>query len=109
MEKKEMPKVKFRDGFIPYIPGKIDTDSQENEKLNKLEELIFKPIEVGIEHLTDKEIEAYLSINIEKLKGTEIGIKTILLCEATQQALRKMKENDSKKAKSKEEKEGEAR
>ena len=104
MAESKLPEVEFREGFIPYMPGQTDNKAQEKYKIHKIEELIFKPVHVGLENMTEEEIEEYLKINTEELDDSEIGIKTIMICEATQEIIRKGKKSIIEVARKKEEK-----
>lgn len=102
---------KSKDAFIPYIPGQVDKETQEKEKISKLEELILKPVREGLDSLTKDEVERYLEIDIDELRKIEIGMEITVVCMAAQEIIKKGKKSILKSIEEKEkaEKEGESR
>ena len=89
IEKYNKGNHKFRDYWVEHI----DKETQYAEKLNDLENLILKPIL----SLTKEEIEEYIKIDVEELKKTEMNMKTIIICKATQELIRDNLEDILKK------------
>ena len=85
--------------FYDYSIKHIDKDSQYTERLNDLEEFIMKPqnSQKGIYSLTEEEIKIYMSIDTKKLRKTDMNMKTIIICKATQELIRDNMENILKK------------
>lgn len=82
----------MKKNFQKYVPGKIDRETQEKDKLNGIETLIFKPHIEGLENLTKEELEEYIMLDIETLKTTRINMKTIMVAEETKKFLMEHKE-----------------
>lgn len=95
--------------FYDYNKEHIDTDSQKQGALSKIEELIYKPFQEGrndITNLTEEEFKQLCELDVEELrKTTTINIKTLLLLEATQKTIGERKESILKAIREKRKKE----
>ena len=89
--------------FKKFVPG-VDNKAQFENKLDEIEELIFKPYKKrGEISLTEEELEKYINLDEEEIRS-KYNIKTTLIFESTKDFLIKNKEKILKQIK-KEEKE----
>ena len=105
LEKFNKGNHKFRDYWVEHI----DTELQNTGRIDELEEFILKPqlSEDGIYSLTEKELELYERINVDNLAKTDINMKTIIICKATQEIIKENKEKILETIRSKKQKEEE--
>ena len=97
-------------GEFLFLKGKLKMSRFEKLILTENDkdiELIFKPHREGIKSLSKEEIEQYIGFNIEEINKTNMNVKTIIICQETQQFLRKNKEILLKNIINKEEEENE--
>lgn len=101
--------MKKKHEFYDYNKEHIDRDSQKQQGLSKIEELIYKPFQDGkndITSLTEEEFKQLCELDVEILeKTTMINEKTLILLKATQKAIGERKEDILKKIREKREKE----
>ncbi len=94
--------------FYDYDKEHVDRDSQQREAINEIEVLIYKTFQKGendITNLTEEEFNQLCELDVGELKKTTMNTKTLILLEATQNAIRGREESILKKIREKRKKE----
>ena len=89
--------------FKKFIPGTTDKEAQEKFQISELEKFILKPHTDGVNSMTQGELEAYIKLDIEDLKTTQLSEKIIIIAERTKNFLTEHKEQIEEEIKKREE------
>ena len=73
--------------FKKFIPGTTDKEAQEKFQISELEKFILKPHTDGVNIMSQGELDAYIDLDIEKLKTTKLSEKIIIIAERTKNFL----------------------